>query len=722
MIPLDSFRPLRLLAVLLIWAMLAPALAQPDESGTGDERAESESEAETDTTEAQEVTDRLVVHGRPSRLPASLETFPGSVTRIGQAEIEAFTDFENDPGGLLTLNVPGMGEAAQASASNFEQTLRGRKAAVLIDGVPISTPLRDGRHDVRSLSLFSLDSVEVIRGATALYGNGGAGGVINYITARPEADGVEYITRAGTELSLNHVDDSLAPFFQQAVAGRHGNVDFIADAYFRQTGSYFDSDGDRIRPSPQGQGGMADSDVINLFGKFGYEVGDQRLEGTLLYYDQEQDTDFNEIILGDPPQGIKTRVARAPRPEGAANPSNENLVASLTWTHRDLRGSSMRVQAYYQTLENVFDFFPEFFPGGGQSTVDSEKLGGRVDITTPFRLGEEAVGEVLWGVDVLTDETAQPLVDGRIWAPGVEQDSYAGFFQARAEIGERLEIAGGLRHEEIDVSFPAFTALFSGESVDAGNTDYSATTFNAGASYRLADPLVAFASYSEGFSVAEVGRILRQAGEQTDFTTAQLEASEVENYEIGLRWERPRYSASIAAFQTRSDLGTTITNNLRITRQKEETFGIELAADGRLTDRLSVSGSVSWIDGNRDADGDGRLERPLPSNVVPPVKITGTAEYRFTPWLSGRVQARHSAERDRFDTVMAFGEAEIDSYTLVDAALRADTGRWGEVSLAVNNLFNEDYFPLASQLFACCGDRFTQGPGMSARLSWSLRY
>lgn len=716
--PLVLSRPLALAATLLITAFTAPVLAQPDEPDASDQRAERE----TETAESGQVLDTLVVRGRPSRLPASLDTFPGSVTRIGTAEIEAFTDFANDSGGLLTLEVPGMGEAARASASNFEQTLRGRKATVLIDGVPVSTPLRDGRHDVRSLSLTALDSVEIIRGASALYGNGGAGGVINYITRRPDFDGVEYATRAGTELSLTHLGDSLAPFFQQAISGRRDDVDFIADAYIQKTGSYFDADGDRIRPSPQGQGGMADSHIVNLFGKLGYEVGDQRLEGTLLYYEQDQDTDFNEIIVGDPSRGIKTRVTRAPQPEGAANPSNENLVASLAWSHRDVLGSALRVQGYYQSLENVFDFFPTFFPGGGQSTVDSEKLGGRIDITTPLRLADDVSGEVLWGVDALTDETAQPLVDGRIWAPGVEQDSHAGFFQARVDVGERLELAGGLRHEEIDVSFPAFTALFSGEEVDAGSTDYSSTTFNAGAGYRLADPLVAFASYSEGFSVAEVGRILRQAGEQTDFTTAELEASEVENYEIGLRWEQSGYSASVAAFRTRSDLGTTITTDLRIARQKEETFGIELAADGRLTERLRVSGSVSWIRGNRDADGDGRLERPLPSNVVPPVKVTGTAEYRLTPRLSARVQARHSADRDRFDTVTAFGEDPIESYTLVDAALRADAGRWGEYSLAISNLFNEDYFPLASQLFACCGDRFTKGAGTSTRLSWSLRY
>jgi len=706
-----------LCGALLFGSLVAPLWAQ-QESGSRD--TESARQAEMD--EASMQLETVVVRARPSRLPAILETFPGSVTRIGTPEIEAFEDFANDAGGLLTLLVPGMGEAAPASASNFEQTIRGRKATVLIDGVPISTPLRDGRHDIRVLSLTALDSVEVIRGASALYGNGGVGGVVNYVTRRPAADGIRFATEAGTDVSLTHAGDSLAPFFHQAVSGRRDDIDFIADAYVQKTNSFFDADGDRIRPSPQGQGGIADSSIVNLFGKLGYTRGDQRFEASLLYYNKEQDTDFNEIILGNPAQGIKTRVARAPEPEGATDPSDENLVIQGAWSHADVYGSSVRVQGFYQTLENVFDYFPGFFPGGGQSTVDSEKVGGRLDINTPVRIAGEVRGEVLWGADVLSDETAQPLVDGRIWAPGIEQDSYAGFAQARLELGDRFEVSGGLRHEQIDVEFPAFTALFSGDEVEAGETDYDTTTFNGGLSYRITGPLVAFVSYSEGFSVAEVGRILRQAGEGTDFSVAQLEASEVKNYEAGLRWRKPGYSASIAGFRTESNLGTTITTDLRIARQKEETFGIEATFDGRVTDRLRLSGSVSWIDGNRDADGDGSLERPLPSNVVPPVKIVGIADYSFSPRFSARVQARHSADRDEFDQVLAFGEAPIDAYTVVDAAFNAELGRYGRVTLAVNNLLNNDYFPLASQLFSCCADRFTEAPGASARVTWSVEY
>jgi iron complex outermembrane receptor protein len=57
---------------------------------------------------------------------------------------------------------------------------------VLIDGIPQSTPLRNGGRDLRTIDASAIDHIEVINGATAMYGNGAAGGVINYITKKPK--------------------------------------------------------------------------------------------------------------------------------------------------------------------------------------------------------------------------------------------------------------------------------------------------------------------------------------------------------------------------------------------------------------------------------------------------------------------------------------------------------------------------------------------------------
>lgn len=59
--------------------------------------------------------------------------------------------------------------------STFRQKFRGGKAIVMIDGVLISTTLRAGERDLQSISVDVIQSIEVIKGAIAMYGNGETG-------------------------------------------------------------------------------------------------------------------------------------------------------------------------------------------------------------------------------------------------------------------------------------------------------------------------------------------------------------------------------------------------------------------------------------------------------------------------------------------------------------------------------------------------------------------
>ncbi|WP_417794805.1 TonB-dependent receptor [Terasakiella pusilla] len=664
----------------------------------------------------------IVVTGSSSRLPDSLATFPGSITQLDSEDLAAQMNFANDPTQLLGQLVPGLGTSAPNSASNFEQTLRGRKVAIFIDGVPIGTPLRDGRHDVRALSVSAIDSIEVIRGASSLYGNGGVGGVINYITKRGKSGDPEFMTEVGTSFSLTRVDGSLAPFIHQAASGKVGAVDLLFDGFYEKTASFFDADGNRIRPSPNGQGGVADSNIYNVYGKVGVDLSStQRIEVSGLYYKQQQDTEYNVLIPGNPANDIPVSVAKGPPAAGSTNEGNSNLLLIGRYINQDVFGSEVNLMGYYQDFDNIFDYNPTFFPGGGQSAVFSDKWGIRFDVKTPIDVPNFIDGgTVLWGVDWLNDTTSQPLVDGRIWSPPVDQESLAGFVQASLPIGA-VTVSGGIRYEDIKISYPGFTALFSGDTVPAGNSSYSALTFNLGANLELGSDFSIYTSFSQGFSVAEIGRVLRQAGEKTDFDTAQLEAAVVDSYEAGIRFDNGTYSASAATYFTSSDLGTTIGNDLRISPEKLETYGLEFSFDAKPSDNWKWGGSFTWVGGQRDTDKDGKVDRPIASNLVPPAKLTAYVDHSFDEIFSMRLQALHSSSRRKFDTIKAFGEAPITPFTLVDMSISADMGRQGKITLAINNLLNEDYFTVASRLFND-GLRFSKGTGRSARLTYMIKY
>jgi iron complex outermembrane receptor protein len=122
-----------------------------------------------------------------TRSPVSIAAVPGAVTVLTRGQIEAQTKTVPRLGPALAQLVPGLG-AATENLSNFGQNIRGRAILVLIDGVPQSTA-RNVSRDFVNIDPAMVDRVEVVRGATSVYGNGATGGVINIITRRGDADG-----------------------------------------------------------------------------------------------------------------------------------------------------------------------------------------------------------------------------------------------------------------------------------------------------------------------------------------------------------------------------------------------------------------------------------------------------------------------------------------------------------------------------------------------------
>ena len=82
---------------------------------------------------------------------------------------------------MLARTVPGYSESSQAMNS-LGETLRGRVPLRLFDGIPQSTPLRDGSRNGVFTDMDVVGRIEVINGPSAAEGIGAAGGIINYIS------------------------------------------------------------------------------------------------------------------------------------------------------------------------------------------------------------------------------------------------------------------------------------------------------------------------------------------------------------------------------------------------------------------------------------------------------------------------------------------------------------------------------------------------------------
>ena len=665
-----------------------------------------------------------------------IRSVPTSISVVGPEELDTQTALTGDLGDMLAQTVPGLAQST-GTLSNFGQTLRGRNLFVLIDGVPQSTPLRNGLRSLRSINPPAVERVEVIRGASALYGYGATGGAINIVTKRAEDGAINAFAEAGARFSGDDLEGSLSERGQLRVSGRTGAFDYVASGSYEDWGYFYDGEGDLVPQDPQGQGGLAGADEYNLLLKGGVQLGEeQRVEASFNYYDFKQDIEY-ATVSGTVGQEKSTAEAVDDAP--GRDPGTENLVATLRYEHADLLGSSLSVQGLVQDFTTRFgyaDFYPD---GGGQPFIRSDKWGARLDIETPlsFTGGTPLAGSTLrWGADALRDETAQPLEDGRIYVPPIEQTSAAPFAQLKVPLAERAVLRGGARYEAFRLEVDDFTTLFGGSDVEGGTLSYDAFVFNAGGVLFLSDATEVFASFSQGFSVADVGRTLRSYGEGLDESASASvealgpEAIKVNGYEVGARLRTKVADASLTGFINTSDLGSSYVGDfpdIRLARAAERIRGVEATLDLRPFDRAGLGGTFTYLEGKRDTDETGGYDTFLGGSRIPPLKGTAYASYAPVAGWTNRVQLLYSGERDRFapqdDGTYTYGQAPVDAYTTVDLRTALDLGALGAgrgtIQVGLENVLDTFYFPPVSQ-WPGTGTSYAAAPGRRVSVSYSI--
>ncbi|WP_263841754.1 TonB-dependent receptor [Salinibacter sp.] len=667
--------------------------------------------------------DEVIVSATRTR--EDLGSVASSVSVLGPQDLQSQSAVTGDLGDMLAQTVPGLAPS-NGSLSNFGQTMRGRSPFVMIDGVPQNTPLRDGARSLRTASREAIERIEVVRGASALYGYGATGGAINIITREPTSE-LEGTTEVGVHGSGADVSESVTGRLHQSISGRERGVGFVASGSYESWGQFYDGRGNLLPQDPRGQGGLAGADEWSLFSKVEVPLASfQRLTASVNYYSFRQDLEYGREpgVYDEAPTSATSSVGTLP-PE---DPGTDNIVGQLRYEHEDLFGSQVSAQAYMQDFETYFGY-SSFIPGGGQSFVESTKLGLRLDATTP--LGWADGGQLLWGVDALRDQTAQPITDGRTFAPEMTQTSAAPFVQLRVPVGGRLTLRGGARYEALSVDVVDFTTLrpqfdTDGDGtpdrrndVEGGTLTYDNVAFNVGAVFAVAEPVDLFASFQQGFAVSEIGRVLRGTAAES-VEALNPEAKTVNSYELGARLGTQRLSATATGYYTTSELGSSYGSDFEIVRSPEHVYGVELTADLQVTDPVVVGGTFSWVKGKRDADDNGSYETPLPGNRIPPEKVTGYVEVSPLDTWTTRLQMLYSGHRDAFPNSTTYAQGSVSPYTVFDLSSRVDIGP-GALSIGIENLFDNYYFPVRSQ-YPALNDSYTPGRGRNVTLSYEVTW
>ncbi|MCA6439656.1 MAG: TonB-dependent receptor plug domain-containing protein, partial [Chitinophagaceae bacterium] len=284
-----------------------------------------------------------------SRKPEVVDRTPASVQVINVRELQAQATISSSLSSILGYAVPSLGLGSNGT-SNTGQTLRGRTPLILIDGIPQSTPLRNGARDMRTIDPSVIQRVEVIKGATAIYGNGADGGIINYITLQPNTvkkfSATTSIAKTGMAI---HANETGGFRLNQQINGMTGKFDYALSGIYEKTGVYKDANGIVITPvNSYGETGL-----INLFSKFGYTLNDKnRIEVMYNYFSSKQNSQYIEQAGQhniNPTIGVKGEVKAID--EG----TRYNHNAYVKYLAKGLLlNSSLEASAYMQSFYTVY--------------------------------------------------------------------------------------------------------------------------------------------------------------------------------------------------------------------------------------------------------------------------------------------------------------------------------------------------------------------------------
>ena len=326
----------------------------------------------------------------------------------------------SDPSEVLGSLLPSYSPSRQ-KLTNSGETFRGRAVLFMIDGVPQSNPLRSGARDGYTIDMTQVERIEIIHGASAEHGLGATGGIVNFVTRRPESGRVNQKAGISATMPLGYESDGLSYKLNYEVSGSEGKWDYLGGASYQSHGLFYDSE-DRPVGIDMTQGDTMNSTAYDILVKLGYWFDDeQTIEFKVNRFELAGKHDYI-AVEGDRSRNLPATTIKG-SPQGEA-PENDVVTTSLSYEHENLASSELGVQVFHQRFRALyggssFNTFqdPRIAPEGSlfdQSQNESDKLGAKVTLS---RNGffDDRLG-ITGGVDSLYDETRQVLAQtGREW-------------------------------------------------------------------------------------------------------------------------------------------------------------------------------------------------------------------------------------------------------------------------------------------------------------------
>lgn len=437
-------------------------------------------------------------------LAQKISEMPAVTQVITEDELQMQATGDRTTGDILAQLIPSLG-ASSGSTSNYGTTMHGRPVQFLLNGVPLSGS-RSLSRELNSIDPSQLERVEVLSGATSIYGAGAAGGLINLVTKSMVGYGPIRQTRVGVSSSREFESDSLGYHVGQTLGYGGERVYGRLDVDYDTKGGKFDSHGNRISPDAN-QTDQQDTESLSVNASLGMEVTDsQRLDLAVTYYNDEQNTDYG------PDYGDGLAVLFGAKPSlkaiDGANVENEPFTTktsvNLNYNNDDIAGSNLSVTGYYRDEKGRF--YPsgksaasqaaEVWAANGltdkatlgkllgaatfvtQSEADIEVMGLRAAMQTDSEIGgkktlfsygtdfeREKSEQTYEGQDLNTFLASNGLnaqTNGLSYngGPDTTIDKWGAFVNADIDITDKWHTSAGVRYQKLQAETAAFTPIY----------------------------------------------------------------------------------------------------------------------------------------------------------------------------------------------------------------------------------------------------------------------
>ncbi len=705
----------RLLAMLGATALVVPTIAS----------------GQTTTPPADHVSGKSDIVVTATRSRSTIEQLPISVSVVDEETVNSQLRQNRNILSGLEFVVPGLSVQDSETRGSCSSAIRGRAASFQINGVPVNEDLRPGScTGPFTISPFSVERVEVVRGGTALYGSGAPGGIINLITRRAKSETLEIDTTAQTSFNTANSDDTFTTDLYAGAGQKLGNFDYYVGAAY--------TDGGRVRSATGLPVFSAGYESVDLLASFGLDLSaGQELRFTGTFHTEDVGPQFYPDGAVDAVSGLANIVEVAPHPQ-VGQGRDRNVTMAVSYRHPDLLGHDVSLSFFHQdqSIKQRDNFFTaadgnDFFA----SNRENSRLGFRSALTRSYGLGNARL-KTTYGFDFTRNDFLRFIVDaangeavsGYI-TPAFYLNTFAPLGQVEFGIG-KLTVTGGVRHELYRgaIEEEGFNPALPRAATPGAFGNSSLTLWNVGAVFAVTDSIQLYGSFSQGAELTQLGRAARGAIDPSQIT---VEPATSDQYEIGLRGLVGPVRFGLAYYYSRSESSSQVQPDpscagetfcpLIPLRVPERFHGFEANATWQAADNFTLSG-VFTLQRGRVFNEDLNRFIAYGTDVSVPLRITGRAQWRPVKPLSLNFQLTHYGASSYFTpTEQAIGFVDTDAVTLGSGSIGYRLGPI-ELYVAADNLFNKRYISVANQVQGQGGFTYMQAAGRRVTLGVSSRF